>query len=67
MTNKMHNNLDTNSIGGAIFSTTTFLLSYIELDQFAKLGLMTVSAAVGITTIVYNIQKIKKLKDNEER
>jgi len=67
MIKKMHNNLDTNSIGGAIFSTTTFLLSLVQLDELAKIGLMLVSATVGITTIVYNIQKIKKLKDNEER
>jgi len=32
-----------------------------------KIGVMTIGIISGITTIVYNIQKIKKLKDNEKR
>lgn len=58
----MHNNLDTNSIGGTFFTLTTFILSYFQLEEASKWGLMAISAAVGITTIIYNIKKINKLK-----
>ena len=63
----MHNNLDSNSIGGTFFTLTTFLLSYFQIEQASKMGLMFISAAVGITTLIYNIKKIKKLNDNEKR
>lgn len=62
----MHNNLDTNSIGGTFFTLTTFILSYFQLEQASRLGLMLISGAVGITTIIYNIKKIKKIDKDEK-
>jgi hypothetical protein len=57
----MSNNIDQNSIGGTFFTFCTLLLSEFQVDTMSKYGLWCISAAVGITTIIYNIKKIKKL------
>lgn len=57
----MSNNVDHNSIGGTFFTFCTFLLSEYQVDTMSKFGLWCISAAVGITTIIYNIKKINKL------
>lgn len=59
--NKLNPNIDNNSVGGAFFTFSTFLLSYFQLDEASKYGLWLISATVGITTIWYNIKKIKNL------
>ena len=62
----MHNNLDNNSIGGTFFTFTTFLLSYFQIENASRIGLMLISGAVGITTLIYNIKRIKKLDKDEK-
>lgn len=62
----MHPNLDHNSIGGTFFTLTTFLLSYFQLENATRIGLMLISAGVGITTLIYNIKKIKNIDKNEK-
>lgn len=62
----MHNNLDNNSIGGTFFTITTFLLSYFQIENASRIGLMLISGAVGITTLIYNIKRIKKLDKDEK-
>ena len=57
----MNNNLDHNSIGGTFFTLCTFLLSEFQIDNMSRYGLWCISAGVGISTIIYNIKKIKKL------
>jgi hypothetical protein len=57
----MNNNLDHNSIGGSFFTFCTFILSEFQVDTMSRYGLWLISAGVGITTIIYNIKKIKKL------
>jgi hypothetical protein len=57
----LNHNLDQNSIGGAIISLTAYILTFIDLTDATKLGLAFISAGVGVSTIWYNIKKIKKL------
>lgn len=59
--NNMSNHLDHNSIGGTFFTFCTFILSEFQINNISKYGLWCISATVGITTIIYNIKKIKKL------
>ena len=56
-----NHNVDQNSIGGAVISLTAYVLTFVDLTDATKLGLAFVSAGVGVTTIWYNIKKIKKL------
>jgi hypothetical protein len=55
------------SIRGTLITFTTYLVSLMDIELMTKVGVMTIGIASGITTIVYNIKKIKKLNDNEKR
>ena len=63
----IHNNYDMYSIRGTLITFTTYLVSLMDIELMTKVGVMTIGIASGITTIVYNIKKIKKLNDNEKR
>lgn len=63
----IHNNYDMYSIRGTLITFTTYLVSLMDIELMTKLGVMGIGIASGITTIVYNIKKIKKLNDNEKR
>ena len=63
----IHNNYDMYSIRGTLLTFTTYLISLMDIELMTKLGVMGIGIASGITTIVYNIKKIKKLNDNEKR
>ena len=63
----IHNNYDMYSIRGTLITFTTYLVSLMDIELMTKLGVMGLGIASGITTIVYNIKKIKKLNDNEKR
>jgi hypothetical protein len=39
----------------------------MDIELMTKVGVMAIGIASGVTTIVYNIKKIKKLNDNEKR
>lgn len=55
------------SIRGTVLTGLAYIASMLDIEQMTKIGLMCIGIASGITTIVYNIQKIKKLKNNEKR
>ena len=55
------------SIRGTTLTILASAVSLFDIEQMTKIGVMTIGIISGITTIVYNIQKIKKLKDNEKR
>ena len=63
----IHNNYDMYSIRGTLITFTTYLVSLMDIELMTKVGVMTIGIASGITTIVYNIKKIKKFNDNEKR
>jgi hypothetical protein len=63
----MNNSFDMYSIRGTLLTFTTYLVSLMDIELMTKLGVMGIGIASGITTIVYNIKKIKKLNDNEKR
>jgi hypothetical protein len=56
-----NHNIDQQSVGGAAISLTAYILTFIDLTDTTKLGLAFISAGVGVTTIWYNIKKIKNL------
>jgi len=55
------------SIRGTALTALAYVASMLDIEQMTKIGLMCIGILSGVTTIVYNIQKIKKLKDNEKR
>jgi len=55
------------SIKGTALTALAYVASMLDIEQMTKIGLMGIGILSGVTTIVYNIQKIKKLKDNEKR
>lgn len=63
----IHNNYDMYSIRGTLITFTTYLVSLMDIELMTKIGVMGIGIASGITTIVYNIKKIKKFNDNEKR
>lgn len=63
----IHNNYDMYSIRGTLITFTTYLISLMDIELMTKIGVMGIGIASGITTIVYNIKKIKKFNDNEKR
>lgn len=63
----IHNNYDMYSIRGTLITFTTYLISLMDIELMTKVGVMGIGIASGVTTIVYNIKKIKKLNDNEKR
>jgi len=62
-----HSNYDMTSIRGTLLTILSGAVSLLDIEQMTKIGVMSIGIISGITTIVYNIQKIKKLKDNEKR
>jgi len=61
------NNYDMTSIRGTALTALAYVASMLDIEQMTKIGLMGIGILSGVTTIVYNIQKIKKLKNNEKR
>ena len=58
-----NNNLDHTSITGAMLSVGTYILSIYQVNMIAGTMFMLLSGIASITTIVYNIKKIKKDKE----
>jgi hypothetical protein len=61
----MNNNLDHNSITGSVLSVGAYVLSINQINALTGMLLMILSGIASITTIYYNIKKIKD-KDNEK-
>lgn len=61
----MHNNLDHNSISGALLSIGAYVLSINQINAYASVLFMVISGIASISTIYYNIKKIKE-KNNEK-
>jgi hypothetical protein len=55
-----NNELDHTSITGAILSVGTYILSINQINMIAGTFFMLLSGIASITTIIYNIKKIKK-------
>ena len=53
--------MDEKSIYGMVCNIFFFVASLKEIETSSKIFLMIVSAIAGITTIIYNLKKIKKL------
>jgi hypothetical protein len=62
-----NSNYDMTSIRGTLLTIIASAVSLLEIEQMTKIGVMSIGIISGVTTIIYNIKKIKKLKDNEER
>lgn len=58
-----NNNLDHTSITGAMLSVGTYILSINQINMIASTLFMTLSGVASLTTIYYNIKKIKKDKE----
>lgn len=63
MIKQMHNNLDHNSINGALLSIGSIVLSNMTINMGLSLVFMALSGVASVTTIIYNI---KKIKENEK-
>jgi len=61
----MNNNLDHNSITGSLLSIGAYVLSINQINVVASTLFMVISGIASVTTIYYNIKKIKN-KDNEK-
>jgi hypothetical protein len=57
-----NNNLDHTSISGAILSVGTYILSINQINMIAGTLFMILSGIASVTTIIYNIKKIKNEK-----
>ena len=57
-----NNHLDHTSISGAIISVGTYILSINQINMIAGTLFMLLSGIASITTIIYNIKKIKNEK-----
>jgi len=57
-----NNQLDHTSISGAIISVGTYILSINQINMIAGTMFMVLSGIASITTIIYNIKKIKNEK-----
>lgn len=55
------------SIRGTLLTLLASVVSLLDIEQMTKIGVMGIGILSGITTVVYNIKKIKKLNDNEKR
>jgi len=44
---------------------STYWVSLMDIDILFKIGLMTVGIISGITTVIYNIKKIKNLNNEK--
>jgi len=58
-----NNHLDHTSITGAMLSVGTYILSINQVNMIASTLFMTLSGVASLTTIYYNIKKIKKDKE----
>jgi len=61
----MSNHLDHNSITGALLSVGAYVLSINQINAYASMLFMAISGVASVTTIYYNIKRIKK-QDNEK-
>lgn len=61
----MHNNLDHNSISGSLLSIGAYVLSINQINNYASVLFMFISGVASVSTIYYNIKKIKE-KQNEK-
>ena len=61
----MINHLDHNSISGSLLSIGAYILSINQINAIASMLFMAISGIASVTTIYYNIKKIKK-RDNEK-
>jgi hypothetical protein len=62
----MPNNLeqiDTNSVAGTLITAGSAVLSLVTVEDTLKIVALCVTIVAGITTICYNIIKIKKSND----
>jgi hypothetical protein len=57
-----NNNLDHTSISGSILSVGTYILSTNQINMIASTLFLLLSGIASITTIIYNIKKIKNEK-----
>jgi hypothetical protein len=57
-----NNHLDHTSISGAIISVGTYILSINQINMIAGTLFMLLSGIASVTTIIYNIKKIKNEK-----
>jgi hypothetical protein len=57
-----NNHLDHTSITGAIISVGTYILSINQINMIAGTLFMLLSGIASVTTIIYNIKKIKNEK-----
>jgi hypothetical protein len=57
-----NNQLDHTSISGAIISVGTYILSINQINMIAGTMFMLLSGIASVTTIIYNIKKIKNEK-----
>lgn len=58
-----NNHLDHTSITGAILSVGTYILSINQINMIAGTLFMLLSGIASVTTIIYNIKKIKNEKE----
>ena len=61
----MSNHLDHNSISGALLSVGAYVLSINQINAYASMLFMAISGVASVTTIYYNIKRIKK-QNNEK-
>jgi len=61
----MNNHWDIYSVRGTMLTFSTYWVSLMDIDMLFKISLMTVGIISGITTVIYNIKKIKKLNNEE--
>jgi len=61
----MNNHWDIYSVRGTMLTFSTYWVSLMDIDILFKIGLMTVGIISGITTVIYNIKKIKNLNNEE--
>jgi hypothetical protein len=57
-----NNHLDHTSITGAILSVGTYILSINQINMIVGTLFMLLSGVASVTTIIYNIKKIKNEK-----
>jgi hypothetical protein len=61
----MNNHWDIYSVRGTMLTFSTYWVSLMDIDMLFKIGLMTVGIISGITTVIYNIKKIKNLNNEK--
>jgi hypothetical protein len=61
----VNNNLDHNSISGTLLSIGSYVLSINQINAYASMLFMIISGIASVSTIYYNIKKLKE-KQNEK-